>query len=255
MLEQLPLLLAGAFLAGLVDAVVGGGGLIQVPLLLACFPQYPIAVLFGTNKLVSIAGTSSAAFTYARHVKLNWGVLLPACVAALFGSALGASVVSFLPPSALRPTVLALLIGVAIYTAFRPAFGASHTTGVVGRHVLGAACIVGLLIGFYDGFFGPGTGSFLIFIFVRLFGMDMLHASGSAKIINVATNLGALAWFISHDGILWWVAAAMAVSNVLGAQVGSRVALWRGNGFVRWVLLSVVSVLIVKLGLDLYRGN
>lgn len=253
MLDQLPLLLGGAFLAGLVDAVVGGGGLIQIPLLLACFPSQPIAVLFGTNKLISVMGTASAAVTYARRVELDKHLLLPACVAALIGSAAGASVVSFLPPSALRPMVLVLLVCVALYTAFRPAFGASSTTSIVGRHVTAAAAVVGLVIGFYDGFFGPGTGSFLIFIFVRLFGMDMLQASGSAKIINVATNIGALIWFISHDGVLWVLAACMAVANVAGAQVGSRVALWKGNGFVRWVLLVVVSVLIAKLSFDLYR--
>ena len=253
-MDQLVLLFGGAFLAGLVDAVVGGGGLIQIPLLLACFPQQPIAVLFGTNKLVSMTGTASAALTYARHVTLDRKIVVPGCIAALIGSGLGASVVSLLPSSALRPLILILLVSVALYTAFRPAFGSSHTTPVIGRHVLMSAAAVGLIIGFYDGFFGPGTGSFLIFIFVRLFGMDMLHASGSAKLLNLATNIGALVWFLTHDGVMLGLALGMACMNVAGAQVGSRMALKKGNGFVRWVLLAVVSVLIVKLGLDLIRS-
>lgn len=252
-MEQIVLLLAGAFLAGLVDAVVGGGGLIQIPLLLACFPAQPIAVLFGTNKLSSIVGTAGAAFTYSRRVALDRSVILPGCIAALIGAGLGASVVSLLPASALRPLVLLLLIGVGGYTVFRPAFGNNHTAPVVGRHIAVSAAAVGLVLGFYDGFFGPGTGSFLIFLFVRFFGMDMLHASASAKLLNVSTNLAALAWFLSHDGVLVGVGLGMAVANLIGSQAGSRLALKRGNGFVRWVLLLVVSVLVVKLSWDTYR--
>lgn len=252
-MEQIILLAGGAFVAGLVDAVVGGGGLIQIPLLLACFPSQPIAVLFGTNKLSSVAGTASAAWTYSRRVALNRSVILPGCLAALVGAGVGASVVSLLPASALRPLVLVLLIAVGAYTVFRPAFGETHTSPVVGRHVAISAVATGLLIGFYDGFFGPGTGSFLIFIFVRLFGMDMLHASASAKLLNLSTNIAALAWFLTHDGILMSVGLGMAVANILGSQVGSRLALRKGNGFVRWVLVVVVSVLVVKLGWDMYR--
>lgn len=196
------LLLGGAFLAGLIDAVVGGGGLIQLPLLLAVFPGVSIPVLFGTNKLSSIAGTASALWQYSRKISIPWRLALPASTAALFGAAAGAATVSFLPPAALRPMVLVLLVVVGAYTWFKPDFGKSKVEHER-RYPRLLASLLGASIGFYDGFFGPGTGSFLIFGFVRLFGMDMLHASASAKLVNFATNLAALSFFLLHEGVMW----------------------------------------------------
>lgn len=245
------LLGGGAFLAGLVDAVVGGGGLIQLPLLLAIFPAEPIAVLFGTNKISSIAGTGSAVWAYTRRVSLQREVVVPAALAALMGAALGASAVSFLPSSALKPLVLVLLVVVGLYTFFKPHFGTTRTEPTITRHIGFAAILVGLIIGFYDGFFGPGTGSFLIFAFVRFFGMDMLHGSATAKVVNFSTNIAALAWFLLHDGVLLGVGLMMALANVAGAQVGTHLAMKGGNRFIRWLLLAVVFVLVLKLGKDL----
>ncbi|MDQ7988815.1 MAG: TSUP family transporter [Candidatus Dactylopiibacterium sp.] len=245
------LLLSGAFLAGLVDAVVGGGGLIQLPLLIAVFPNAPISILFGTNKVSSIAGTGSAAWQYAKRIRIPWDLAVPASTAALIGAASGAAVVSYLPSSALRPLVLALLVVVGAYTWFKPDFGRSSKPALVLDRRKVWAAVLGLSIGFYDGFFGPGTGSFLIFGFVRLFGMDMLHASAASKFVNLATNVAALAFFLSHDGVMWKVGLGMAVANVIGAQIGTRLAVRHGNRFIRWLLLAVVSVLIVKLASDL----
>ncbi|KAF7598930.1 MAG: hypothetical protein CGU29_09775 [Candidatus Dactylopiibacterium carminicum] len=240
------LLVCGAFLAGLVDAVVGGGGLILVPLLLSVMPEVSIPVLFGTNKLAAIAGTASAAFRYARRIEIPWHIVRPASVAALAGAASGAAVVSFLPPEAMRPLVLVLLLAVGLYVWLKPDFG-KQAGKAPDRHTRKLASLAGFCIGFYDGFFGPGTGSFLIFCFVRWFGINMLQASASAKFVNLATNLAALIYFFSHEGVLWQLGLTMAVANIAGAQTGSHIALNRGNGFVRVLLLIMVSVLFVRL--------
>ncbi|MDD2728143.1 sulfite exporter TauE/SafE family protein [Malikia sp.] len=247
-------LLAGAaFFAGLVDAVVGGGGLIQIPVLLSQFPQTAIPTLFGTNKLSSIAGTASALWRYARQVAIPWAVVLPATLAALLGAWLGAAVTAWLPREAMRPLVLVMMLAVALHTFWRKDFGHAETRELV-RADRWRAAWLGLVIGFYDGFFGPGTGSFLIFGFVRLFGMDFIRASASAKVINAATNLSAIAFFASHGPILWGVALLMAVCNLAGAQVGTLLALRRGAGFVRQAFLLVVALLIAKLAWDMLAG-
>ena len=247
------LLAPAAFFAGMVDAVVGGGGLIQIPVLLSQFQQTPIPTLFGTNKVSSIAGTGSSLWRYARAVPIPWTVVVPATAAALVGAWLGAAVVAWLPREAMRPLVLILMLAVAIYTFCRKDLGHTATRELVpADRWRGVA--VGLTIGFYDGFFGPGTGSFLIFAFVRLFGMDFLRASASAKVINAATNVSAIAFFASHGPLLWTVGLIMAACNLAGAQVGTILALRRGAGFVRQAFLAVVAVLIVKLAWDMFRG-
>ncbi|MEC5385049.1 TSUP family transporter [Uliginosibacterium sp. H3] len=250
---ELLLLGCGAFVAGFVDAVVGGGGLIQVPLLLAVFPAAPIAVLFGTNKLSSVAGTLTATLHYGRRIRIPKSIAVPAALAALPGAALGAATVSFLPPGTVRPLVLGLLIIVGTYTWLRPDFGRFQGHGLVLGSVKTASALTGFGLGFYDGFFGPGTGSFLVFAFVRLFGLDMVHASASAKLVNLATNVSALAFFLLHQGVMWKVGLVMAGANVCGAYLGSHMTLKHGSGFVRWMLLAIVSVLVVKLSWDLLR--
>lgn len=243
-----------AFLAGLVDAVVGGGGLIQIPALFSAFPAAQPAVLFGTNKLASVFGTSSAAVQYARRVAIPWSVAFPGALAALVGAWYGAKAVAWLPSAMLRPLVLALLVAVAIYTLVRKDLGTGDSRSLHGMRPRIVAVAIGAVIGFYDGFFGPGTGSFLIFLFVRILGMDFLRASVTAKILNVATNIAAIGYFASNVELLWKVAAAMAVGNLLGAQVGSRLALRHGAGFVRRVFLGVVTALIAKMSYDLIRA-
>lgn len=250
---NLLLLGSAAFFAGLVDAVVGGGGLIQIPALLSQYPQTAIPTLFGTNKLASIAGTASALWRYARKISIPWAIVLPATLAALLGAWLGAAVTAWLPREAMRPLVLALLVAVAVYTFWRKDFGHVETRALVAADRWRAA-LLGLAIGFYDGLFGPGTGSFLIFGFVRLFGMDFIRASASAKVINAATNLSAIAFFASHVPLLWGIALLMAACNLAGAQVGTALALRRGTGFVRQAFLLVVALLIAKLGWDMLAG-
>ncbi len=245
------LLSSGALVAGFVDAVVGGGGLIQLPLLLAVFPAAPIAVLFGTNKLSSIAGTFSATVHYGRRIRIPLPIAVPAALAALPGAALGAATVSLLAPGTVRPLVLGLLVSVGLYTWFQPDFGRFQNHGLVRNRLTLVSALVGFGLGFYDGFFGPGTGSFLVFAFVRIFGLDMVHASASAKLVNLATNFAALAFFLLHQSVMWKIGLMMAVANVLGAQLGSHMALKHGSGFVRWMLLAIVTILVLKLSWDL----
>ncbi|WEN43953.1 putative membrane transporter protein YfcA [Thauera sp. GDN1] len=241
-----------ALFAGFVDSIVGGGGLIQLPALFAAFPGTAPATLFGTNKLASIVGTGTAAFQYSRRVAIPWAVAGPGAVAALVGSWYGAKAVAYLDPSILRPLILMLLILVAIYTFMRKELGAVSTEPEHGRRSVALAIAIGGVIGFYDGFFGPGTGSFLIFLFIRLLGMDFLRASVSAKILNVATNLAAIAFFAGNVELMWKLAAVMAVCNLAGSVLGSRMALKHGTGFVRKMFLGVVLVLIARLAYDTF---
>ncbi|HEX5391913.1 MAG TPA: TSUP family transporter [Rhodocyclaceae bacterium] len=245
------ILAPAAFFAGMVDAVVGGGGLIQIPVLLSSFPQTAIPTLFGTNKVASIAGTSAALWRYARAVRIPWRLVLPATAAALIGAWLGAAVVAWIPRDAMRPLVVVMMLAVAIYTFLRKHLGQEETHETRPGDLWRGA-LFGLVIGFYDGFFGPGTGSFLIFGFVRFFGMDFVRASASAKVVNATTNISAIAFFASHGPILWVVGLTMAVCNLTGAYVGTHLALKHGAGFVRKAFLGVVSVLIVKQLIELF---
>jgi uncharacterized membrane protein YfcA len=245
-------LLLAAFFAGAIDAVVGGGGLIQIPALFAVYPAESAATLFGTNKCASVVGTANATWRYARQVKMPWRTILPAAVAAFILSYAGAAAVAWLPKDAVRPLILILLIGAAIYTLRRKDFGQVHQPAHSGHKELIYAILLGGLIGFYDGFFGPGTGSFLIFHFVRFFGFDFLHASAGAKVVNVATNLAALAYFVPNGYVIALLAALMAIANVSGSIAGTALALKHGSSFVRKVFLILVGVLIVKFAWDTF---
>lgn len=249
---ELVLLAALAFLAGFVDAVVGGGGLIQLPALFSVYPQAIPGALFGTNKFASIFGTAAATMRYARGARLRWPMLLPAALGALVFAFLGARAVSMLPVEVIRPLVLAMLIAVAIYTFKKKALGTVHVPRLKDMTEMWLGLATGAVLGFYDGFFGPGTGAFLIFIFVRLFGYDFLNASANAKVINTVTNFAALLYFIPTGNVLWLAAAIMAVSNVAGSVTGSHVAIRRGATFVRRVFLAVLTAIILKFGYDTF---
>ncbi|MBK9614587.1 MAG: TSUP family transporter [Uliginosibacterium sp.] len=242
-----------AFCAGLIDAAVGGGGLIQLPALFGALPQTSSASLLGTNKLVSICGTSLAVRTYLARVKVPWALVLPAASAAFVLSFLGAAAVSSLPQAWLRPFVLVMVIVMAIYTFAKKDFGAIRRPVVIGRRERILAVVIGGAIGFYDGLFGPGAGSFLIFLFIRCFALDFLAASASAKFVNLATNLAALVFFVPAGKVLYAIALPMAACNVAGAYVGTRVAVARGAGFVRVLFLCLLVALIAKLAFDMLR--
>jgi uncharacterized protein len=239
-----------SLLAGLVDAIVGGGGLILVPALFATFPQAAPATLFGTNKSASIWGTALATWQYSRRVQLRWASLLPAAAAGLLGSGIGAWVVTLVDPSLFRKALPLILLVLLLYTLARKDLGRAHVPCLPARQEAFAAAGIGLVIGFYDGFFGPGTGSFLVFALVRWLGYDFLNASASAKLINAATNFSALALFAWKGHVWWHLALAMALANMAGSLIGTHLALRHGAGFVRQVFLLVVLALIAKTGWD-----
>ena len=243
-----------AFVAGFVDAVVGGGGLIQVPALFVFKPELSPATLFGTNKLASIVGTANASWQYARRVQLPWRMLLLTAGTAFVFSFLGARAVSYLNPNALRPLIIALLVTVFVYTLIKKDFGRLHTPKLSDSQQRFCGVAIGVVIGFYDGFFGPGTGSFLVFAFVGLFGFSFLLASAAAKIINLATNAAALAWFIPSGHVLYQAALPMALSNLAGSWCGAHLALKRGSGFVRLFFIGVVALLLARMTWDLLRS-
>jgi len=244
------LLAVAAFVAGLVDAVVGGGGLIQIPAIFAVFPKEVPATLLGTNKLASMCGTTVAAVRYARRVQVAWSAAAPAAVAAFVMAFAGAWTVTRVPADFVRSLLPLVLLAVAVYTFKKKDFGSVHAPLHSGMTERLLAMGVGGFIGFYDGFFGPGTGSFLLFLFVRFFGFDFLGASAAAKVVNVACNVSALIWFGYSGHLIWKLAALMAVCQVAGSLIGTRLALKHGSGFVRKLFLVVVSLLIVKTAYD-----
>ncbi len=251
-LSLLVVLACAVVFAGFIDSVVGGGGLIQIPALFSTLPKEIPATLFGTNKISSVFGTANAAWRYARRVEMPWATTLPAALAAFACSYLGAMAVAWLPRDLLRPMILIMLIGAAAYTFWRKDFGALHRPQHAGAREFIYALILGGVIGFYDGFFGPGTGSFLIFLFIRYFGFDFLHASAASKIVNVATNLAAIIYFVPNGFFLPVAAGVMAAANILGSIIGTYLALRHGSGFVRKVFLVVVCALIVKFAWDTF---
>lgn len=239
---------AAAFIAGFVDAVAGGGGLIQLPVLLAALPTLPLATVSGTNKSVSIVGTAGASVSYARRVPMQWSVVAPMALCAFAGSAVGAALVTRVDRSAFEPVIIVLLIAVTCYTLVRPDFGAlerGHNHGPLRAGGIGAA------IGFYDGIMGPGTGMFLVLSLIALLGSSFLSASATAKLVNVATNLAALVVFVPGGHVLWALTACMAPANLLGGVVGARTALNRGSAFVRIVFLGMIALLLTRLVVSL----
>jgi uncharacterized protein len=249
-MTDLAIVTLASLFAGFVDAIVGGGGLILVPALFSVFPNAAPATLFGTNKGAAIWGTAWASGQFARRVRFQWGALGPATAAALIGGLCGAWAVTVVPAQGLRKLLPLVLLGVLLYTLAKKDLGRTHAPRPPGPSEVATACAIGLGIGFYDGFFGPGTGSFFVFLWVRFMGYDFLNASASAKLLNTATNFAALVLFVAKGHVWWHIAGVMALANVAGSLLGTRLALRHGAGFVRVVFIGVVSVLILKTGWD-----
>lgn len=241
-----------AFSAGLIDSMAGGGGLIQIPSLFGVFPSVHPATLLGTNKLSSVFGTAFASFRYSKVAKISWNAVLPATLMAFPGAVFGAYCVSQLPVDTLRLALPVMLIVIAVYTYFRKDLGLVHSPRLSCSSERLAGAGLGFLVGFYDGLFGPGTGSFLMVGFVAFFGFNFLTATAGAKVVNVMCNLASLVWFVPSGFVLISIGLTMAFFNVLGSYIGSALAIRRGSGFIRKVLLCLVAVLIVKTGYDVY---
>lgn len=242
------LLVLAALAAGFVDAVVGGGGLIQLPAMLIALPGASVVQIAATNKLASFCGTSISAATYFRRIRPDPRTFLPLMLAAFVGSFGGALVASLMPRSAFDPIILVALVLVGAYVWFRPSVGSLTQLRFSGGKHLSTVLMTGLAVGFYDGSIGPGTGSFFVFALVGLLGYNFLEASAKAKLANWATNLAALVVFIPQGAVMWELAPLMAVANITGGYLGARVAVARGARFVRIFFLVVVSALVVRLG-------
>jgi len=248
----LSLLAITAFVAGFIDAVVGGGGLIQLPFLLINFPKITLPVIFGTNKIAALCGTAVSAFRYSRHIKFNFKLLLVISVFCFISSFAGAQVINLIEPSVLKPLVLVILVAVAIYTFIKKNLGATQSKKLnVGKQMLYGA-LIGVVVGFYDGFFGPGTGSFFVLGFVVILGFEFMQASAYAKVVNCITNISALLVFVKNGNYILSLALTMAVFNMIGSYIGSIQAIKRGNGFIRVIFLLIVSIMIAKYGYDIF---
>jgi uncharacterized membrane protein YfcA len=246
-------LILAAFTAGLVDAIAGGGGLIQLPALLIGLPQASTVEVLGTNKVASIFGTSASAAMYSRRVRTDIRFLATMAIPAFFGSVLGALSFSLIPAQTMRPFVFLLLAAVATYTWKKPDLGAIEKLRHGAKKQFSISAIAGLVIGFYDGIFGPGTGSFLMLTLIYL-GFAFLSASAIAKVVNVSTNLGAIVVFGFHGAVIWQVALVLAASNISGGMLGAKLAIRGGSTLIRKVFLCVTLALILKVGIDTFAN-
>ena len=242
-------LLAASFFAGFIDSIAGGGGLIQLPALLIGLPKSDTAEVLGTNKLSAVFGTTTAAALYRKQIKPDPKILIAMGLPAFLGSAGGAVLASKIPTSSMRPMVLVLLIIVAIYTWFKPDLGKFENLRHLPKRRVQIAALAGVIIGFYDGIFGPGTGSFLMLILVASLGYAFITASAIAKVVNVATNVGAIMVFGINGAVIWQIGIILGVANISGAVIGARLAIKGGSSLVRKVFLFVTVALIVKVGI------
>lgn len=239
--------------AGFFDAIVGGGGLIQIPALLLLFPHFAPATVLGTNKLISISGTTVAAWQYARGGYVQWRTLRIAIAAAFIGSAVGARLATYLSASVMRPLVVVLLVAVWVYTWRRKELGLVQRNPATRFSKELVTAVIALVVGMYDGFFGPGTGSFMMFGMTTLLGMEFLQATAHTKVLNWTTNLAALVTFGWQGHVQWLFAIPFVVANVLGGWLGSRLAMRRGSPFIRKFFLAVVAAILMRLVWDMWK--
>ncbi len=250
----LGVLLAGSAFAGWIDAVIGGGGLVLIPLIMALCPQLAPAAVLATNKVAAVTGTASAAFTLARKVRPPAGELVRYGIVAAACSAGGALAASALDTAVMRPLIIVLMLAVGVFVAFKPDFGAGEDAGNHSRGRVLAAGLAVAAVAFYDGIFGPGTGMFLIMAFTAIFSQNFLRSAAMAKVVNTCTNLGALATFIAGGHVLWGLALALAAANIIGAQLGARTVLGGGTKLIRYALLGLVVVMSAYLSWQQWGG-
>ena len=248
--ELLFYLCGAAFCAGFIDAIVGGGGLIQTPLALIFLPHLPVSTVIATLKIPAFSGTAIATSQYLKNVKINWKLLGLMALIAFVSAFLGSQLLTVVSNDFIKPVLLFILLALAVYTLFKKDFGLAKEKQIPWHTAVINGCIVSVAVGFYDGFIGPGTGTFFILGFVTLLGMDFLHANTNAKLINLATNAGSISLFLLKGKIIWAIALPMAVCNALGAFVGAKMAIKRGNRFIRYVFMLVIFLSIGRFGYE-----
>lgn len=252
MTSEIILLCIAAFTAGFIDAIVGGGGLVQTPAGLVILPKEPVATVIGTLKIPAFSGTSIAATQYAKRIRLEWKMLALMAPLALMSACFGSYLLTHVSNKFMKPVLLVVLTGVFLYTYFNKRFGVHTEKSHTRNRKLVYCVLISTVIGFYDGFIGPGTGSFLVLVFIGLMGFDFLRASAHAKFINLATNLGSILLFGSAGQIIWRIAIPMAIFNALGGLFGARLAILRGNSFIRIFFLVVISGTILRFAYDVF---
>ncbi len=248
----LVLLCLFAFSAGFVDAIVGGGGLIQTPASLILLPQLPVATVIGSLKIPSFSGTAFATVQYLKNVKVNWRLAGIMCVTAFIAAFAGSEVLTLVSNRFMKPIIFIVLIIVAVYTYSKKNFGQHTHKAHSAKTEMGYALLISISIGFYDGFIGPGAGSFLVLAFITLLGFDFLHASANAKLINLSTNMGSIILFLLKGSILWSIAIPMAICNGIGGILGARLAIAKGNQFIRIFFLLIITATLLRFGYDAF---
>lgn len=246
------ILCIASFFAGFVDAIVGGGGLIQTPVAMILMPNLSVASIIGSLKIPAFSGTSFAAYQYLKKVQMNWELLSIMAILAFASAFLGSTLLNIVSSDFMKPLLFFVLIGLAIYTFKKKNFGQQQEKAHSVKRQMLYAVIISILVGFYDGFIGPGTGSFLVLGFVSILGFDFLHASANAKMVNLATNFGSICLFVLKGKIVWAFAIPMAFFNALGGWVGAKLAIKKGNTFIRKFFLFVVILTLLRFGYDVF---
>ncbi|MCX2899015.1 sulfite exporter TauE/SafE family protein [Pseudomonas mandelii] len=241
-----------AFCGGLIDAAVGGGGLVQVPALMHALPGHSLATVFGTNKLSVLSGNLLSIFTYAQRIKIAWRLIVPTMISGFIFAFLGAISVSLIPRKLMEYVVFIVLIAMATYTFMKKDLGQFSSNMRYGKKEVLLGVFFGGLVGFYDGIFGPGSGSLLLFIFVKYFGFDFLNASASAKLVNLGTFVAALMFFIPAGNVLWAIGGIVGLCNIAGSLTGVFLALRYGSGFIRIFFLILLLFLIARMGVSIF---
>ncbi len=246
------LLCIASFIAGFIDAIVGGGGLIQTPTALILLPNLPVASVIGTLKIPGFSGTSMAAYQYLKSTKVNWNLFLMMAFVSFGFAYLGSSLLNIMQNDFMKPLLFLVLILLLAYTYYKKDFGQFQTKKLTQKQTYTYGILICVVLGFYDGFIGPGTGSLLIMAFIAILGFDFLQANSYAKLVNLATNFGSITLFVMKGKIIWSIAIPMALCNVTGSWLGARLAISKGNGFIRIFFLIVVGLALIRFGYDVF---
>ena len=251
-LINLALLALAMFSAGFVDAIAGGGGLIQTPAMLLSFPdRNPVSVV-ATSKTAAFFGTTTAAIKYRKSIKTDTRLLLAMVVPAFIGACFGALLASHISPASFKSAIFFMMIAIFLYTLFKPELGKVHVEKYSAKKLMVIGSIAAAIIGFYDGLIGPGTGTMLMIALVALMGFAFVGASAIAKVVNATTNLASIIVVGLRIGIMWKLGLILGIANLLGGYTGSHLAIKKGSGFVRIFYLLVTGLLILRLGYSLY---
>lgn len=240
------------FTAGFVDSIAGGGGIISLPAYI--FAGIPVHMAYGTNKFASSLGTFFSTVRFVKSKHIHYKSSLTAAAAALLGSYLGAEAALALDERYLKYCLMVLLPFIAVFIATRRGFGERDSSAVLtGKKIVVLSALAGLIIGAYDGFFGPGTGTFLILVFTGVIGFNLTTASGNAKVVNLASNIAAVTTFFVGGKVLFAVGIPAAASAILGNWIGSGLAIKNGGKVIRPVFVCVIVLLFIKIGLDVFK--